>query len=37
MIVEEVAEEYEIVPRDVLAALGYAASILAGEEVQVTR
>ena len=36
MTAEEVAEEYEITPQDVRAALGYAASILADEEVRVT-
>lgn len=34
---EEVAEEYEITLQDVRAALGYAAGILADEEVRVTR
>ena len=36
MTPEEVTEEYEITLEDVRAALGYAASILADEEVRVT-
>jgi uncharacterized protein (DUF433 family) len=36
MTSEEVAQEYEITLQDVRAALGYAASVLAGEDVQVT-
>ncbi len=34
MTVEEVAEEYELTPEDVRAALGYAARVLADEEVR---
>ncbi len=34
MSVDDVAEEYEITADDVRAALGYAASVLAGEEVR---
>ena len=36
MTVEEVAEEYDISLEDVRAALGYAASILADEEIRGT-
>lgn len=34
---EEVAEEYDLTLDDVRAALGYAASVLANEEVRVNR
>lgn len=34
MSVEEVCEEYELAREDVLAALGYAAAVLASEEVR---
>jgi len=36
MTADEVAREYEISLEDVRAALGYAASILANEEVRLT-
>ena len=36
MTVEEVAEEYGLVREDVLAALGYAASVIATEAVRGT-
>jgi uncharacterized protein (DUF433 family) len=36
MSIQEVAEEYEITLEDVHAALGYAATILAAEEVRAT-
>lgn len=34
MTVDEVVEEYELTPEDVRAALGYAARVLADEEVR---
>ncbi len=34
MTAEDVAEEYELTPEDVRAALGYAARVLADEEVR---
>jgi len=33
---EEIAEEYEITLKDIQAALGYAANVLANEEVRAT-
>jgi len=33
---EEIAEEYEITLEDIQAALGYAANVLANEEVRAT-
>lgn len=34
MSVEEVAKEYELAPEDVRAALGYAARVLADDEIR---
>jgi uncharacterized protein (DUF433 family) len=34
MTVESVADEYGVTRRDVLAALGYAAKLVAGEEIR---
>jgi uncharacterized protein (DUF433 family) len=36
MAIEEVAHEYDISIEDVRAALGYAAELLAGEEIRAT-
>jgi uncharacterized protein (DUF433 family) len=36
MAIEEVAHEYDISIEDVRAALGYAADLLAGEEIRAT-
>ena len=37
MTAQEVAEEYEITPEDIRAALSYAAKVLAGEQIRATR